>query len=206
MNLPMLSITKIILIVAGALVLVAFVFTRWMARRVKRKHQELVLRKFKTMESMLQRLSSGEDVSADETLALASDPALRNAVFKSLDVYGRRDLFPDEYFTHEKGAESFLVEWLEFPTELDKAPDEIEFVTKVTVMAPDVVDYFVFQYRTYAPHWAARYQWMLGVAGPYQTNSGPYDVPVKVFSRFNAVDTITPEAEVAWVHEHVNLP
>jgi len=39
---------------------------------------------------------------------------------------------------------------------------------------------------------------MIGIAGPYQKNSKPYDTPVRVFSRFNPVASTTPEMEAAW--------
>ena len=106
-----------------------------------------------------------------------------------------------EYLTHEKGAESALVNWLEFPTELGIPPSEIELLEKIS-FDEDALDYYVFKYRTQPPHWAAK--WMMGVSGPYSKESMPYDVPLRVFSRFSEVGTVHPNHEVQWVHENIN--
>jgi hypothetical protein len=112
-------------------------------------------------------------------------------------------MFPSEYFTHEKGAESFLVTWLEYPTELGRAPDEIEVLTKVMLDEGDL-QYYVFKFRTREPRWAAALDWMMGVVGPYTERSMPYEVPKRVFSRFNKVGSVSPELEVRWVHDNIN--
>lgn len=79
------------------------------------------------------KLASGLEISSEEVLTMVKSPSLRHAVFRILEVYNRKELFPADYFTHEKGAEGFLVNWLEFPTELGNAPDEIELFTIVTL-------------------------------------------------------------------------
>jgi hypothetical protein len=45
---------------------------------------------------------------------------------------------------------------------------------------------------------------MIGVCGPYDKMSLPFDSPSRVFSRFNQVEMIKPQAEVNWVHENIN--
>jgi hypothetical protein len=115
-------------------------------------------------------------------------------------------LFPDIFNTIEKGAETDLANWLEFPTELDACPDEIELEEKVIIdFDGDNLCYYVFKFRTYEPHWAAKDGWILGVAGPYFDYSKPYDF-VSVFSRFTSKQgEISPKEEAKWVHDNIAM-
>lgn len=194
---------KMILIGTLMLVLLPAVVMLYNDYYVKRKFRKLASQKYKIVEPLMQKLASKESVTEMEILRMVKDPSLRHAVFRTLEAYNRNDLFPSGYYTHEKGAESFLVNWLEFPTELGNAPDEIEFLTKVTLLEIDILDYYVFKYRTLTPRWAAQYSWMLGVSGPYTNTSMPYDVPRRVFSRFNTIDSVSAESEVQWVHKNI---
>ena len=170
---------------------------------VSRRLRKLALKKYMAFHPLIEKLVTGGEVNGDEILLMAKDPSTRHVVFGILVEHGRQDLFPVEYFTREKGAESFLVTWLEFPTELGIPPDEIDFLTKVTLDESEGVEYFVFKYRTKHPHWMAKNNWMIGVSGPYGKDSAPYDVPLKVFSRFKLIDTIEPDAEARWVHYNI---
>jgi len=44
---------------------------------------------------------------------------------------------------------------------------------------------------------------MIGVSGPYTALSQPYDAPLRVFSRFSKLGSVTSEQEVKWVHENI---
>jgi hypothetical protein len=44
---------------------------------------------------------------------------------------------------------------------------------------------------------------ILGVAGPFLKHSRPYEIPLRVFSRFNEIGTISALEEVRWVHAHI---
>ena len=169
---------------------------------VKRRFRKLALQKYKVVEPLMGKLASRGTISPDEVLRLAKDPAFRHAIYRTLEGYGQKDLFPIEYLTQEKGAESFLVNWLEFPTELGAAPEEIELLKKV--LLDNGLTYFVFKYRASTPDWAARSSWMMGVAGPYHDESMPFDVPLRVYSRFNTVDSVSPEVEACWVHDNIS--
>lgn len=170
---------------------------------VKRKFRKFIERKYQEVYPLKHKLDSKEPITAAEIMNLLKQPGLRQAIYQLLTNYNRRDMFPSEYFTHEKGAESFLVTWLEYPTELGRAPDEIELLTKVILDEGDL-QYYVFKYRTKAPRWAAALGWMMGIVGPYADRSMPYEVPKRVFSRFNKVGSVSPELEVRWVHENIN--
>lgn len=170
---------------------------------VKQKFRNFIAKKYKAIQGIKHQLESKEIIDAIEILNLVKQPGLRHAVYQMLQAYDMSALFPADYFTHEKGAESFLVTWLEYPTELGRAPDEIELLTKIT-LEENGLDYYVFKYRTIKPKWAAKLNWMMGVTGPYSTNSSPYDVPKRIFSRFNTVNSVSPKNEVTWVHQNIN--
>jgi hypothetical protein len=173
-------------------------YNRYYVRRKFRSHAD---RKYEMIKPVLKKITANKTVTSEEILKLVQDASLRYLVYLMLCEHNRQDLFPAEYFTCEKGAESFLANWLEFPTELGAPPDEIQLVKSIPI---DAMIYYVFKYRTKAPHWAARNSWMLGVSGPYVSETLPYDVPHRVFSRFNTVENISPEEEAYWVHTHVH--
>jgi hypothetical protein len=170
---------------------------------IRRKFKILAAKKYNRVAPLLHKLDASEPIPEVDLMKIAEDPSLRCGLFKMLDAYNKNEIFPAAYFTIEKGAEGHLVNWLEFPTELGDAPDEIEMISKVT-LPEDAVDYYAFKYRSQSPHWARQLDWMIGVAGPYHKDSKPYDVPVRVFSRFNPAGSITPEMEVTWVHKNIN--
>jgi hypothetical protein len=188
-------------ILIGILVLALVVGAAWLYRDfyVKREVRKLAFRKYEIIEPLMQKLASKEDISETEIMILAKDPSMRSGVFRALETYNMKNLFPTEYANHEKAAESFLVSWLEFPTELGIAPDEIELLEKITLNATEELDYYVFKYRT-----KTRLNWMVGVSGPYKKEHLLYEAPLRVFSRFKTVDSISPENEVRWVHENIN--
>jgi len=168
----------------------------------KRNFKKFITKKYNALSNLRQKLAEAQAISEEEILNLVTQPGLRQAVHQLLTSYGRGELFPPAYETFEKGSESYLTTWLEFPTELGRAPDEIKFLTTVSADSGEV--YYVFRYRSHQPRWAARLDWMVGVVGPYSSVSSPYDVPKRIFSRFNTVGSISPEEEVKWVHENIN--
>lgn len=188
-------------ILISILVLALLIGAAWLYRDfyIKREIKKLAFKKYEIIEPLMQKLVLKEEVSESEIMTLAEDPSLRNGVFRALVAYDRKDLFPIEYSTHEKAAESFLVNWLEFPTELGTAPDEIEFLEKITLNESEDLDYYVFKYRT-----AMKYNWMIGVSGPYKKDYLLYEAPLRVFSRFKTLESVSPENEVKWVHENIN--
>jgi hypothetical protein len=171
---------------------------------VARKFRSLTSKKYKIVDPLMQKLASNEALSETEVVALVKDPSLRHIVFRLLDAYNMPAVFPSEYMTIENAAESFLVTWLEFPTELGKSPDKVEFFNKVTLHDGEALDYYVFRFRAFSPKWADEAGWMLGVCGPYTHGSNPYDVPLRVFSRFSSQGAVPAESEVQWVHDNIS--
>lgn len=192
---------KLILICAAVFVFLAGVFLLYRDYYVKRRIKRNAAHKYMVIEPLMRNLAEGKRIDNNDVMLLANDPSLRLAVYKILEAYNKLDLFPTQFFTQEKGAESFLVSWLEFPTELGAPPDEIRMLTKVSV-DNGASDYYVFEYRTSAVVYAG-FNWMLGVCGPYNEETRPFDMPPRIFSRFNTLDNSSPEREVQWVHEHI---
>lgn len=193
MKTVLMSLLVIVLLALGVIVL--------REGYIRLKVRKLASRQYDLVAPLIQKLNTRKNISKPDVLTLVKDPALRFAVYRILQAHKRTDLFPSEYFTRVKGAEGFLVNWLEFPTELGNPPDEIEFVTLVTIPGSEPLDYYVFRYKAKKP---PHDNWMLGIVGPYRTESRPYDVPLRVFSRFNSEGMLTAEEEVMWVHTHIH--
>jgi hypothetical protein len=193
-----------IIIGLTCVIVLGFVLLIYRALYVSHQSKMRINNKLKLFQPLIGKLSKKEHIESADLTALAENPSTRQALFGILEGYGRADMFPLNYYTMEKAAESFLVNWLEFPTELNATPEEIEFVTSITIVEPTAtLDYFVFKYKKFFNLDKSKDPWMLGVAGPYTSASQPYDVPLRVFSRFNAAGTVNPLDEVRWVHENI---
>jgi hypothetical protein len=170
---------------------------------VNLKLQRLASRKYAAMKVFIEKLAVNTPMVEAELSEIAQNPSLRLALFHALKAYNREANFPKVFYTEEKGAESYLVNWLEFPTELGVAPDEISLLRIVPLELPTRLHYYVFKFKTAKPRWAKSLNWMIGVCGPYTESSGPFDIPRRIFSRFKRLGDINPQAEVIWVHENI---
>ena len=145
-------------------------------------------------------LRLGETVSPRELSPVGASPEMRNRLYKALEKLERLELFPDEFRNQLAFAESDMVEWLAFPTELQRPPDEIELMKSVTVDAPEPdgsIEYYVFRFRVNDPHWAADSGWMAGIAGPYRVKEKPTPNGLgETFSQFEPADEWSAEEHV----------
>jgi hypothetical protein len=175
--------------------------------KVKSKtHQTLSTTEYDStiFEDAFHKLNSGGTLPTTTIDSFAQRLDTRADFYDLLSKFDRQDLFPKEYQTFEKAAESRLTIWLEYPTELDTVPSKIELLKKVEFLENDTTyTYYVFQFKTDEPHWAAKDGWMVGVVGPYFKNSNAYDWAKGIFSKFSKISETTPEKEVAWVHKNV---
>jgi hypothetical protein len=166
-------------------------------------------KRFERVQALYNKLITGQDITDNDIYSYAKDPMTREATFQLLRKMNLTKLFPPEFYTIEKAAESNLANWLEFPTELGACPDEIEHVEKVSIETEErtsLVHYHVYKFKMNHPHWAAIHGWMLGVVGPYFDNSEPYDHPKSTFSRLSAkIDAVIPRDEARWVHENISF-
>jgi len=188
-----------------AALILGYIGYRLIAFRFERgKHAKIQYSRVKHLD---QELSKGAMIDGRELEKLVKDNSSRVYTYEILKRYTKTDLFPVEYCTIEMAAEGYLVNWLEFPTELNKVPDEIEFVEHASFkINGEFAQYCIFKFKTHEPHWAAKNGWSFGVVGPYLKDSKAYDFPIATFSRMlSGNDKITPYGEAKWVHENITL-
>ena len=200
---------NIILIVICIIVCLVALFIIYRYIKVHHQHRKLNKQRFDRIRPLYEKLKSGETVDPEDVLPYARNVLTRGLAFQLLHGHDKMGLFPAEYHTLLSGAESQLANWLEFPTELDACPDEMEHIKRVTFDFDgqgNYVHYEVFKYRVNEPHWAAKDGWILGVVGPYFDDSEPYNHASATFSRVSStMDKISPEEEARWVHEHISM-
>jgi hypothetical protein len=198
---------KTALIIVGSVIaaLVAFVVYRYI--KVIRLGIKQSRMRDERVKALLDKFESGKEVTHDDVLPFAEALRTRESTYKLLSDRDRLDLFPEHHVTIESGAAGNLANWLEFPTELDTCPDEMEHIGRHTFVHDGRnFHYEVFKYRIGEPHWAAANGWMLGAAGPYFDDSKPYDFPSGTFSRCSStVDNQSAEDEARWIHENIGL-
>lgn len=200
---------KIVFIIIGVLVVVIILFAIYRLVTVKRQNKKLNEKRFDRVKELHYKLESGHEITETDVLPFAINVLTRQTTFQLLASQDKINLFPKEYNTLLKAAESNLANWLEFPTELGACPDEIEHIKRVTFDfdgRQNFVHYEVFKYRVNEPQWAAKDGWILGVVGPYFDDSKPYDFPQATFSRVSStIDKVTPDEEAKWVHENISM-
>ena len=81
----------------------------------------------------MNKLESGQTLTQADVYEYAKKVTTREIIYRLLKEHNSTDIFPKEFLTIEKAAESNLVNWLEFPTELNGIPTEIEHAKKVTI-------------------------------------------------------------------------
>lgn len=155
-------------------------------------------------EQAFKKLNSGDTLSNSEIQKFSQNLETRADFYDLLVKFNKESLFPQEYYSFEKAAESVMTNWLLYPTELDTIPSKIEVIKKVDFIENDTTFiYYVLKFKTEEPHWSAKNGWMLGVVGPYFKNSKPYDWVNGTFSRLSKVQEITTEKEVEWTHKNI---
>jgi hypothetical protein len=141
----------------------------------------------------LSLLRLGDDVPKGALERAAADPWVRNRLFDALNEMGKGERFPDEWATQEAFAEGALVDWLAYPTELGRSPDETELMKTYwqdTGQPDGVLTWYLFRFRTKPPHWASKNGWMAGVAGPFKKSEAP-----STTTYGDTFSTLTPWAE-----------
>jgi hypothetical protein len=141
-------------------------------------------------------LHHGQDVPQDAIDDAAAAAETRRWLYRDLVKMNQAQRFPKKYLTREAMAESDMVDWLTYPTELGRAPDEIELMKTLPGPTPPdggPTDLYVFRFRTREPHPAAAKGWLAGVAGPYpREGTAPEDFG-GTFSTFEPWDAKSPE-------------
>ena len=193
----------ILIIITGYTAYLSFISFRKANKQATRK-------RFERVQFLFDKLENGQSVTQSDVYDFAKNKLTRESAFQLLQSRNLEGLFPDEFYTMERAAESNHVKWLEFATELGTCPDEIEYLKKVTIDFDgqnNCVYYHVYKFKVNHPHWAASNGWMLGVVGPYFADSKPYDHPNATFSRLRSilVDVNKADEEAKWVHENISV-
>ena len=106
-------------------------------------------------------LAARQSITAQTVNMLANDIVYANMTYLALQRHGKAAAFPAELASPERLAESDLVHWLTFPTELGQVPDRIECLGKVTKKGDD---YYVFRYSSNSDTLSddLKNQWLIG--------------------------------------------
>jgi len=200
---------KIAFVIIGIIILAIFAFLTYRTfafqAEGKKFNEECMMR----IQPLYEKLKNGQTLTKEDIFLYAQDIKTREITYKFLKENNMTDLFPKEYYTIVNAAETNLVNWLMFPTELGVCPNEIDYIKRVSIDFDGenhFVHYEVFKYRVNEPHRAAKDGWTLGVVGPYFDDSQPYEhFPSSTFSRGSPMDKISPEMEVEWVHKNISL-
>jgi hypothetical protein len=113
----------------------------------------------------------------------------RCLLFEILQQLGRLDLFPRKYRTWDAFAAADMVNWLTYPTELGREPDQLQKKAVFTSTKPEgELALYVWRFRSDDGPWYA------GVSGPYLRHGEPGPLHGHLtFSRFDEWDKATAE-------------
>jgi hypothetical protein len=150
-------------------------------------------------------LRRGWEVPPQKLAGIAASAETRNMLHDQLHALNQRALFPEHFRTQPAFAEADMVNWLIFPTELGRAPDEIELMQVISADAgpPEgEIDWYLFRFRTHDTESPAESPWLAGVSGPYRRKDGPTtEAGGDTFSSFEPWDSKPPEAHVGDVRQ-----
>lgn len=137
-------------------------------------------------------IKQGQPVEPALILRVAESDETRYWLYRNLSSMERLDLFPDVYRQQRWIAQSEMTDWLTFPTEFGRPPDEIEWMGVYPIATTDgEAEIHLFRFRLEDEPWQA------GIAGPYLMAEIPtYRSLGATFSRFDEWDERTPEEHV----------
>ena len=117
-----------------------------------------------TFYSALTLLRAEKELPEKTVSLLANDLIYADGIHHALKQSGKEELFPKDLATEEYLAKSDLVHWLSYPTELGKAPDEIEYLGKTNVKKET---FYVFRYRSNSDNLEEKLKnkWLIGWSG-----------------------------------------
>ncbi len=135
----------------------------------------------------------GEPVEAELLTYIAASDETRSTLFRKLRELGRLDLFPRAYAEQPLIAQSDMVDWLIFPTELGRPPGEIQWMGVREVLTDEgEAEVYLFRFRETPDE-----PWQAGLAGPYLKEEIPTcNALGGTFSRFEKWDECSPEEHV----------
>ena len=105
-------------------------------------------------------LESGKSIPGNVVVDLANDLLYANITYSLLEKYDLLSMFPAELADTVYLAKSDLIRWLVYPTELGKAPDEIEYLGKIKKGD----EYHIFRYKSDSSNLSdeLKGEWLIG--------------------------------------------
>ena len=156
----------------------------------------------KMIEPAVKAVKNDDDNAKNLVMKFAAFPATRNFLYDKLKEMEKTDIFPADFHTEEKVAESDLAKWLMHGNELAAAPTEIELVRKLPVNQEDKNgSIYLFKFRIDPPHWAADKGWMAGVSGPFWDNEelDDFEYGDGTFSEFESFHNMSEEEHIEYL-------
>jgi hypothetical protein len=141
----------------------------------------------------------GHDVPDEALARVAASAEMRTWLIQELEKTHELERIPARYRSQAAIAESDMVQWLAYPTELGHVPSAISLGKVVSTQTDSgVVDVYVFKIKTDDG-------WVAGVAGPYVRADEPTtESGGATFSAFEPWDSKTPEQHAAQIVELVH--
>jgi len=139
----------------------------------------------------------GAPVPPGKLHAVAANAETRRWLFDHLQSLNRLELYPQAFASQAALAESEMVDWLMFPTELGCPPDEIELVAVYDIETEEgLAEAYIFRFRMEDEPWE------VGLAGPYLKAEQPAAFGMgATFSRFEKWAEYTLDEHVARILE-----
>ncbi|HTN99384.1 MAG TPA: hypothetical protein VL068_01815 [Microthrixaceae bacterium] len=121
----------------------------------------------------------GEIVGNDRLEMIGRDGEALDRLTEGMTRIGATALIPKELRRSDIQARAHLIAWLSDPTELGRAPDEIEFIETrpLWIVGADDglggstrsyrTEVHLFRFRLNSPHWSFARGWMIGAAGEW---------------------------------------
>jgi hypothetical protein len=106
------------------------------------------------------------DIAVDAEVLdnLAHDVITAERLLRQFEVVGKTDQYPATFARQDWIAQSKMVDWLLYPTELGKMPTEIELLGTISRGGHD---FFAFKFTTDLEKLGSR-GWMLGICGGFE--------------------------------------
>jgi hypothetical protein len=143
-----------------------------------------------TLFATIALLRLGRAVDDASIARVASSNETRAIMFSQMDQLGRLSRFPIAQASLDAMAAADMVNWLKFPTELGREPDQLEKMA--TFDSDEGLRLYVWRFTGHAGEWAA------AVSGPYEIDAPPGPVSGEsTFSRFEAWESATAEEHAA---------
>ncbi len=156
------------------------------------------------MFAALSLVKLGREIDSESCERIAADSECRKWFYDNLVELDKASMFPEKYRTQEAFAESDMINWLLFPTELGRLPDSIELMRIVEVDSRSedgVVEFYLFRFKSEHEDWKEN-GWMAGVSGYFPKKEKPSTSGYGyTFSSFEKWDSRSPDEHIQEIRD-----